>query len=63
LSPARPRRYAARATIATFLSFIYTLGHFLTDHTMAVANLSTVGFFAGTVFCILCALFFFIQLF
>lgn len=38
--------------IATFLSFIYALGHFLTEyliyHTMAVGNLSTVGFFAGT---------------
>ncbi|KAM3368436.1 hypothetical protein ACQJBY_016776 [Aegilops geniculata] len=39
--------------IATFLSFIYALGHFLTEyliyHTMAAANLSTVGFFAGIV--------------
>jgi len=38
--------------LATFLSFIYALGHFLTEyliyHTMAAANLSTVGFFAGT---------------
>ena len=38
--------------IATFLSFIYALGHFLTEyliyHTMAAANLGTVGFFAGT---------------
>ncbi|KAI4986832.1 hypothetical protein ZWY2020_019462 [Hordeum vulgare] len=38
--------------IATFLSFIYALGHFLTEyliyHTIAAANLSTVGFFAGT---------------
>ncbi|KAK3140326.1 hypothetical protein QOZ80_5AG0399390 [Eleusine coracana subsp. coracana] len=38
--------------VATFLSFIYALGHFLTEYliyqTMAVANLSTVGFFAGT---------------
>jgi hypothetical protein len=38
--------------MATFLSFIYALGHFLTEyliyHTMTVANLSTVGFFAGT---------------
>ncbi|CAN6340861.1 unnamed protein product, partial [Urochloa humidicola] len=38
--------------VATFLSFIYALGHFLTEyliyHTMAPANLSTVGFFAGT---------------
>jgi hypothetical protein len=37
--------------LATFLSFIYALGHFLTEyliyHTMAAANLSTVGFFAG----------------
>ncbi|PON55159.1 Erg [Parasponia andersonii] len=37
--------------LATFLSFIYALGHFLTEylvyHTMAVANLSTVGFFAA----------------
>ena len=40
--------------LATFLSFIYAIGHFLTEyliyHTMAVANLSTVGFFAGTKF-------------
>ncbi|XP_009148325.1 ergosterol biosynthetic protein 28 isoform X2 [Brassica rapa] len=38
--------------LATFLSFIYALGHFLTEylfyHTMTVANLSTVAFFAGT---------------
>ncbi|CAL4904783.1 unnamed protein product [Urochloa decumbens] len=38
--------------LATFLSFIYALGHFLTEYfiynTMAAANLSTVGFFAGT---------------
>ncbi|KAI5314939.1 hypothetical protein L3X38_044115 [Prunus dulcis] len=38
--------------LATFLSFVYALGHFLTEyliyHTMAIANLSTVGFFAGT---------------
>lgn len=38
--------------LATFLSFVYALGHFLTEyliyHTMAAANLSTVGFFAGT---------------
>ncbi|KAH0853801.1 hypothetical protein HID58_090620 [Brassica napus] len=37
--------------LATFLSFIYALGHFLTEylfyHTMTVANLSTVAFFAG----------------
>ncbi|CAL9022655.1 unnamed protein product [Prunus brigantina] len=36
--------------LATFLSFVYALGHFLTEyliyHTMAIANLSTVGFFA-----------------
>ncbi|OEL15884.1 Ergosterol biosynthetic protein 28 [Dichanthelium oligosanthes] len=40
--------------LATFLSFIYALGHFLTEylvyHTMAAANLSTVGFFAGLQF-------------
>ncbi|CAD6269459.1 unnamed protein product [Miscanthus lutarioriparius] len=38
--------------LATFLSFIYALGHFLTEyliyHTMAATNLSTVGFFAAT---------------
>nr|AAM62559.1 unknown [Arabidopsis thaliana] len=38
--------------LATFLSFIYALGHFLTEYlfhqTMTIANLSTVGFFAGT---------------
>ncbi|PWZ55887.1 Ergosterol biosynthetic protein 28 [Zea mays] len=38
--------------LATFLSFIYALGHFLTEyliyHTMPAANLSTVGFFAGS---------------
>ncbi|KAF4383636.1 hypothetical protein F8388_014136 [Cannabis sativa] len=38
--------------LATFLSFVYALGHFLTEyiiyHTMAIANLSTVCFFAGT---------------
>ncbi|KAL0697538.1 hypothetical protein Bca4012_053660 [Brassica carinata] len=38
--------------LATFLSFIYALGHFLTEylfyHTMTIANLSTVAFFAGT---------------
>lgn len=37
--------------LATFLSFVYALGHFLTEYliyqTMAIANLSTVGFFAG----------------
>ncbi|KAI5022549.1 hypothetical protein ZWY2020_059279 [Hordeum vulgare] len=36
--------------IATFLSSIYALGHFLTEyliyHTIAAANLSIVGFFA-----------------
>ncbi|KAF9623956.1 hypothetical protein IFM89_006683 [Coptis chinensis] len=35
----------------TFLSFIYALGHFLSEfliyHTMAIANLTTIGFFAG----------------
>ncbi|CAN6685442.1 unnamed protein product [Malus baccata var. baccata] len=38
--------------LATLLSFVYALGHFLTEYliyqTMAIANLSTVGFFAGT---------------
>ncbi|KAF8108038.1 hypothetical protein N665_0115s0050 [Sinapis alba] len=38
--------------LATFLSFIYALGHFLTEylfyHTMTFANLSNVAFFAGT---------------
>ncbi|KAL0553118.1 hypothetical protein IC582_007006 [Cucumis melo] len=38
--------------LATFLSFIYALGHFLTEyliyHTMSIANLTTVGIFAGT---------------
>ncbi|KAL7601806.1 ergosterol biosynthetic protein 28 [Lactuca sativa] len=38
--------------LATFLSFIYALGHFLTEyliyHTMAIGNLATVGVFAGT---------------
>ncbi|XP_056862157.1 ergosterol biosynthetic protein 28 isoform X1 [Raphanus sativus] len=42
--------------LATFLSFIYALGHFLTEylfyHTMTVANLSTVAFFAVNVGCI-----------
>ncbi|XP_021754665.1 ergosterol biosynthetic protein 28-like isoform X1 [Chenopodium quinoa] len=37
--------------LATFLSFIYALGHFVTEyliyHTMTIANLSTVGFFAA----------------
>ncbi|KAL8165970.1 hypothetical protein V2J09_007469 [Rumex salicifolius] len=36
--------------VATFLSFIYAIGHFLTEYfiyqTMAISNLSTVGFFA-----------------
>ncbi|XP_073107656.1 ergosterol biosynthetic protein 28 isoform X1 [Elaeis guineensis] len=38
--------------LATFLSFIYAFGHFLTEyliyHTMAASNLITVGIFAGT---------------
>ncbi|XP_073127800.1 ergosterol biosynthetic protein 28 isoform X1 [Henckelia pumila] len=38
--------------LATFLSFVYAFGHFLTEyliyHTMAIANLTTVGIFAGT---------------
>ncbi|XP_044509975.1 ergosterol biosynthetic protein 28-like [Mangifera indica] len=38
--------------LATFLSFVYALGHFLTEYliyqTMAIANLTTVGIFAGT---------------
>lgn len=38
--------------LATFLSFVYALGHFLTEYlvyrTMAITNLSTVTFFAGT---------------
>lgn len=37
--------------LATFLSFIYALGHFLTEyliyHTMEIKNLTTVGIFAG----------------
>lgn len=37
--------------LATFLSFIYALGHFLTEYliyrTMAISNLTTVGIFAG----------------
>ncbi|URE18513.1 ergosterol biosynthetic protein [Musa troglodytarum] len=37
---------------ATFLSFVYAFGHFLTEyliyHTMAASNLTTVGIFAGT---------------
>ena len=40
--------------LVTFLSFIYALGHFLTEylfyHTMALSNLTTVGIFAGMVF-------------
>ncbi|KAL3634115.1 hypothetical protein CASFOL_021169 [Castilleja foliolosa] len=35
---------------ATFLSFVYAFGHFLTEHliyqTMAIGNLTTVGIFA-----------------
>ncbi|XP_059454332.1 ergosterol biosynthetic protein 28-like [Corylus avellana] len=38
--------------LATFLSFIFAFGHFLTEYlvyqTMAIANLTTVGIFAGT---------------
>ncbi|KMZ67850.1 Ergosterol biosynthetic protein 28 [Zostera marina] len=38
--------------IATFLSFIYALGHFLTEYfiyqTMVAANLTTVAIIAGT---------------
>jgi hypothetical protein len=53
--------------IATFLSFIYALGHFLTEyliyHTMAVANLSMVGFFAGTAFAFYVHCSFLFQLF
>ena len=37
--------------IATFLSFIYAFGHFLSEYliyqTMALTNLTTVGIFAG----------------
>ncbi|KAJ6839382.1 ergosterol biosynthetic protein 28 [Iris pallida] len=37
---------------ATFLSFVYAFGHFLTEYaiydTMVVSNLATVGIFAGT---------------
>lgn len=44
--------------LATFLSFIYALGHFLTEyliyHTMAVSNLSTVAFFAGNFLLLIC---------
>lgn len=40
--------------LATFLSFIYALGHFLTEyliyHTMEIKNLTTVGIFAGMKF-------------
>jgi hypothetical protein len=36
--------------LATFLSFIYAFGHFLTEyliyHTMEIANLTTIGVFA-----------------
>jgi len=39
--------------LATFLSFIYALGHFLTEyliyHTMEIKNLTTVGIFAGMI--------------
>ncbi|XP_061356261.1 ergosterol biosynthetic protein 28, partial [Gastrolobium bilobum] len=39
--------------LATFLSFIYAFGHFLTEyliyHTMAISNLTTVGIFAGMI--------------
>lgn len=42
--------------LATFLSFIYAFGHFLTEYliyrTMAIANLTTVGIFAGMNFLI-----------
>ncbi|KAJ4827062.1 hypothetical protein Tsubulata_022689, partial [Turnera subulata] len=38
--------------LATFLSFIYALGHFLTEYllyqTMTTTNLATVSTFAGT---------------
>ncbi|KAM1121782.1 hypothetical protein ACFX2I_003444 [Malus domestica] len=38
--------------LSTFPSFVYALGHFLSEYltyqTMAIANLSTVSFFAGT---------------
>ncbi|XXG48922.1 hypothetical protein AAC387_Pa02g3242 [Persea americana] len=38
--------------IATFLSFIYAFGHFLSEYliyqTMVLTNLTTVGIFAGT---------------
>ncbi|KAL8099442.1 ergosterol biosynthetic protein 28 [Apium graveolens] len=37
---------------ATFLSFVYAFGHFLTEYliyqTMAIGNLTTVSVFAGT---------------
>ena len=54
---------------ATFLSFIYAFGHFLTEyliyHTMAASNLTTVGIFAGiTLFllpCISFSLYFFLT--
>ena len=42
--------------LATFLSFIYAFGHFLTEYliyqTMSTRNLATVGFFAGMLFSI-----------
>ncbi|KAJ4780574.1 Ergosterol biosynthetic protein 28 [Rhynchospora pubera] len=38
--------------MATFLSFVYALGHFLTEHliyhTMRISNLSIFAFIAGT---------------
>ncbi|OAY81426.1 Ergosterol biosynthetic protein 28 [Ananas comosus] len=38
--------------LATFLSFIYAFGHFITEYliygTMTASNLTTVGIFAGT---------------
>lgn len=44
--------------LATFLSFIYAFGHFLTEyliyHTMAASNLTTVGIFAGTLLSSFC---------
>lgn len=40
---------------ATFLSFIYAFGHFLSEYlvyqTMAIGNLATVGIFAGNSHC------------
>lgn len=42
--------------IATFLSFIYALGHFLTEYfiyqTMVAANLTTVAIIAGMYVCV-----------